>query len=99
MPGTGVSSSRKTTSFGLSTTTACICAPRPDGLDHRGIGSRMKLPGPNRGQLMASSYRPSTAELERLFELSLDLLCVLSRDRRFTLVNPAFERLLGHELD
>src|SRR5881397_1204506 len=41
---------------------------------------------------------PSAVELERLFELSLDLLCVLSLDRRFRRVNPAFERLLGHAL-
>src|SRR6266508_2161487 len=42
---------------------------------------------------------PSTGELERLFELSLDLLCLLGFDRRFRLVSPAFERLLGHALD
>jgi PAS domain S-box-containing protein len=41
---------------------------------------------------------PPADELERLFELSLDLLCVLTLDRRFRVVNPAFERVLGHEL-
>ncbi|MDX1501991.1 MAG: ATP-binding protein [Thermoanaerobaculia bacterium] len=41
--------------------------------------------------------RPSDAErdLRRLFELSLDLMCVGGFDGYFKMVNPAFERVLG----
>ena len=36
-------------------------------------------------------------ELERFFNLSLDLLCVANLEGRFVRVNPAWERLLGYE--
>ncbi len=35
-------------------------------------------------------------ELDRLFEVSTDLVCVASLDGHFLRVNPAFERVLGH---
>lgn len=40
--------------------------------------------------------QPSPADLERLFHLSLDLICVADMDAHFTRVNPAFTDVLGH---
>ena len=36
-------------------------------------------------------------ELERFFDLSLDLLCVASLDGYFLRLNPAWDRVLGFE--
>jgi PAS domain S-box-containing protein len=40
--------------------------------------------------------RRAQQEVQRMFELSLDLVCVADLDGRFVAVNPAFERTLGY---
>ena len=40
--------------------------------------------------------RRAQQEVQRIFELSLDLICVIERDGRYGAVNPAFERTLGY---
>ncbi len=47
---------------------------------------------------MTEQLRPQL-EVERIFELSLDLICVIGFDGRFSAVNPAFEETLGYPPD
>ncbi|MGD9505860.1 MAG: ABC transporter substrate binding protein, partial [Syntrophobacteraceae bacterium] len=46
-----------------------------------------------------TALRKKTDELDRVFNLSLDLLCISDRDGRFLRLNPAWENTLGYSLD
>jgi PAS domain S-box-containing protein len=46
-----------------------------------------------------SSLREKTEELDRFFEVNLDLLCIANTDGYFLRLNPAWETILGHSRD
>src|SRR5262249_43324384 len=49
--------------------------------------------------LESASRRNAEEELGRLFDLSLDLVCVVDFDGRLRRLNPAWEAVLGHTAD
>lgn len=50
-------------------------------------------------QRRAKSRRREDLERERLFTMSLDMLCVCGFDAIFRQINPAFERVLGYKAE
>jgi PAS domain S-box-containing protein len=46
-----------------------------------------------------SSPLPSNPYVERLFEITSDMMCVAGLDGYFKIINPAFERNLGYNLE
>ena len=51
-------------------------------------------------QLLETASRAETeSELERLFRLSIDLLCIADYNGYFTRVNPAWEHVLGWRME
>ena len=47
----------------------------------------------------ATRCRPHASGVERLFEMTSDLLAAISLDGRFTLLNPAWEDALGWSIE
>ncbi|HEV2491307.1 MAG TPA: ATP-binding protein [Candidatus Acidoferrales bacterium] len=48
--------------------------------------------------ILLKAARPREEQLEQLFTLSLDLLCVAGADGYFKLLNPSWEKTLGYSL-
>jgi len=61
--------------------------------------------GPDHGHTQPNGHAPpagagaSDASIARLFEMTSDLLATISHDGRFTLLNPAWENVLGWSRD
>ncbi|MFA4876419.1 MAG: PAS domain S-box protein [Methanoregula sp.] len=45
------------------------------------------------------ALRQKTAELEGFFSVAIDMLCIANTDGYFLVLNPAWERILGYDLD
>src|ERR1035438_10930047 len=56
------------------------------------MGSKMTITPPRTN---IDPVRNGEARIARLFEMTSDLLATISLDDRFTLLNPAWEQLLG----
>ena len=69
--------------------------PGLDGRDGRKSGGEEVEQG-ERGLHSAHAGRDQGMDVGKLFNLSLDMLCVADFDGYFRIVNSAFENILGH---
>lgn len=75
-----------------------------DDYDEPGANDRAETSDPSAESSLTTgsiseALGPLEDEVKRLFDVSLDLLCVAHPDGYFLQVNPAFERVLGYEED
>src|SRR5262249_3161134 len=78
-------------------TAASVPAPAPDAphtVDRSQALSAARLSSVEPNPRDADS-QPGDPRVERLFEMTSDLLATISLDGRFTLLNPAWEAVLG----
>lgn len=57
------------------------------------------VPGPKQKKNPNPPLVATHEELSRLFQLSLDLLCIAGFDGYFKVLNPAWEKVLGHSIE
>lgn len=78
----------------LSPQTAVVCLAR-EAHAKTGVWDEPARAAATADETTVPAHDPT---FERFFELSQDLLCVADLDGRFTLVNQAFVRVLGHPM-
>jgi PAS domain S-box-containing protein len=68
-------------------------------LSPNGLVCRIAAMDVTRLRQAETEARQQNEDLDRIFNLSPDLIGIATQDGRFVRVNPAFEKLLGHPLD
>ena len=68
----------------------------PDGSPERSLSVLVDVTERNRSERL---LKEKTAELDRYFESSLDLLCIADTDGFFRRLNPEWEQVLGYTVD